>query len=179
MRYRSIDFVHIGVKILYDHGGTIDQDVTKWLPTPTMNDNGQANVRKVWQNDVAFQMNASSTKVLWKVLLGFIIMEPYKRRCRVKGRRCPKTHRVLGQSGLSFRCHDATNRKKERGRKRDMQKSTNTINININKNEGMYVWKCMSMWHVNLNTSWAQPNPNLRAHKLFNIYSTYLKCMKI
>ena len=30
---------------------------------------------------------------------------------------------------FSFRYHDATNRKKERGRKKDKQKSTNTINI--------------------------------------------------
>ena len=29
MRYKSIDFVHIGVELLYDHGGTSDQDVIK------------------------------------------------------------------------------------------------------------------------------------------------------
>ena len=40
MRYWSIDSVHIGVKLLYDHGGTSDLDVTKWLPTPTVNDSG-------------------------------------------------------------------------------------------------------------------------------------------
>ena len=29
MTYKSIEFVHIGVKLLYDHGGTTDQDVTQ------------------------------------------------------------------------------------------------------------------------------------------------------
>ena len=29
MRYRIIDLVHIGVKLLNDHEGTNDQDVTK------------------------------------------------------------------------------------------------------------------------------------------------------
>ena len=38
MRYCSIDSVHIEVKLLYDHGGTSDEDVTKWLLTPTVND---------------------------------------------------------------------------------------------------------------------------------------------
>ena len=28
MRYRSVDSVHIGVKLLYDHRGTSDRDVT-------------------------------------------------------------------------------------------------------------------------------------------------------
>ena len=32
--------MHIGVKLLYDHGGTTDRDVTKGLPTPIINDSG-------------------------------------------------------------------------------------------------------------------------------------------
>jgi len=38
MRYKSINSVHIGVKLLYDHRGTSERDVTKRLPIPTMND---------------------------------------------------------------------------------------------------------------------------------------------
>ena len=59
---------------------------------------------------------------------------------------------------------------KEIGRERNKQKSTNNININIKINKGTYAWKCMNMWHANLKTSWAQPNPNLPAH----INSTYI-----
>ena len=39
-RYGVIKSVHIGVKLLYDHGGTIDQDITKGFPTLTVNDSG-------------------------------------------------------------------------------------------------------------------------------------------
>ena len=75
-------------------------------------------------------MNALSRKVLQKVLTGLLITEPNVRRSGVRGRsRCPRTKRVLGRYRFSFRCHDATNLKKERGRKKDKQKSTNTINI--------------------------------------------------
>ena len=40
MKYGIIKSVHIGVKLLYDHGGIAVQDVTKGLPTPTVDDNG-------------------------------------------------------------------------------------------------------------------------------------------
>ena len=40
MRYWSIEFVHVGVKLLYDHGGTSHWDATQWLPTPIIDDNG-------------------------------------------------------------------------------------------------------------------------------------------
>ena len=37
---RVIKSMHIGVKLLYNHGGTADRDVTKGLLTPTVNDSG-------------------------------------------------------------------------------------------------------------------------------------------
>ena len=40
MRYRVIKSMHIGLKLLYDHGGTTDRGVTKGLPAPTVNDSG-------------------------------------------------------------------------------------------------------------------------------------------
>ena len=38
IRYGVIKSMHIGVKFLNDHRGTTDRDVTKGLPTPTVND---------------------------------------------------------------------------------------------------------------------------------------------
>ena len=40
MRYGVIKSMHIEVKLLYDHEGTANRDVTKGLPTPTVNDSG-------------------------------------------------------------------------------------------------------------------------------------------
>ena len=67
MRYWSIESEHIGVKLLYDHGGISDQDATQWLPTLTVDDNGKDSIRKVRQNNLAFRMNTSLWEVLWKV----------------------------------------------------------------------------------------------------------------
>ena len=39
-RYWRIKFMHVGVKLLDQHGSTSDQEVTQWLPTSTMNDSG-------------------------------------------------------------------------------------------------------------------------------------------
>ena len=47
MRYKVIKSVHIGVELLYDHGGTSDRNATKWLPTPTMDDSGKVSIEKV------------------------------------------------------------------------------------------------------------------------------------
>ena len=68
---------------------------------------------------MAFQMNALSRKVLKEVLTSLLITEPNVRWSRVKGRRCPRTKRVLGRSGFAFGCHEATNtRKRDKGRER-------------------------------------------------------------
>ena len=77
---------------------------------------------------MAFGMNASSRKVLQEVLTSLLIMELNVRWSGIRGRRCPKTKRVLRQSGFAIGCHKATNaRKRDRGRERDNQKSTNKI----------------------------------------------------
>ena len=39
-RYWRIKSMHVGVKLLDQHGLTGDRDVTQWLPTPTVNDCG-------------------------------------------------------------------------------------------------------------------------------------------
>ena len=54
MRYKVIKSVHIGVKLLYDHGGTSDQNATKGLPTLTIDDSGKVSIRKIQQDDLMF-----------------------------------------------------------------------------------------------------------------------------
>ena len=83
MWYRVIKSEHIRVELLYDHEGTSDRDITKRLPTPTVDDSGKVSIGKGKKNDLAFQMNATSRKVLRKVLMGFTIMEP-NRRSRIR-----------------------------------------------------------------------------------------------
>ena len=63
-RYWKIETMHVGVKLLDQHGQTSDRDVTQWLPSPTVNDSGKVSVDEVRQNDSAFRMNTSSRKVL-------------------------------------------------------------------------------------------------------------------
>ena len=53
--------------------------------------------------------------------------------------RCPKTKRVPGQNGFTFKCHDATNvRKRERERERQSKKHQ-TILISKDKNSKVRV----------------------------------------
>ena len=109
-----------------------------------------------------------------------IITESYVRRSGVRKwrGRCPKTKRVLGWSGFSFRCHRATNRKK--GREEQTCRIVPTqINIKIKINEGTYAWKLHE--HVtcklkNIMGS-AQSKPTSTHH--CNKVNTHLKFMNI
>ena len=74
-------------------------------------------------------MNASSREVLKEVHFDLLITEPNRRGSKVRKSGCLRTKKVPGRNRFLFRCHDVTNRKKERGRKKDKQKSTNIINI--------------------------------------------------
>ena len=104
-RYWTINPMHVGVKHLDKHERTSDQDVTQWLPSPTVNDSGKVSVSKVLQNDLVFGMNAMSRKVLRECLVGIIITEPKMRRSRIRRWRCLGTKRVPRQSRLTFWCH--------------------------------------------------------------------------
>ena len=108
-RYWIIKSMHVGVELLNQHGWIGDRDITQWLPTPTVKDNGSVSVREVWQNDLAFRMNASSREVLKEVCFGLLITEPNRRWSRVRRSGCPGAKRVSGRSRLTFRCRDATN----------------------------------------------------------------------
>ena len=104
-RYWRIKSMHVGEKLLDQHGRTSNRDAAQWLPTSTVNDIGKVSVCKVHQNDSAFRMNTSSRKVLREVLSGIFIIEPDIRRRRIRRRQCPRTNRVLRRSGLMFWCH--------------------------------------------------------------------------
>ena len=95
-RYWKIKSMHVGVKLLDQHGQTSDRDVTPWLPSPIVNDSGKVSVSEVRQIDSGFQMNTSSRKVLREVLSGILITKPNMRRSRIRRRRCPRMQRGFG-----------------------------------------------------------------------------------
>ena len=106
-------------------------------------------------------MNCLSRKVFRKVLSSIIIMESHMRRSRIRKRECFKTKRVSGWSRFSFRCHRATNRKKERERERHTKKHQSQ---SIYKNIENIRYICMKMHeHVVCNSKnimgSAQSNP--------------------
>ena len=108
-RYRTINPMHVGVKLLDKHGRAGDRDVIQWFLSLTMNDRGKVGVGKVQQNDLAFQMNAMSREVLRKCLKGIIITELDMRRWGIRRWRSTGTKRVPGWSGFTFRCQAASN----------------------------------------------------------------------
>ena len=131
MSYWKIKSMHVGVKLLDQHGWTCDRDITQWLPTPTVNDIGLVSVNEVRQDDLAFRMNVSSRKVLLESLSGILIMKPNMWWSRIGGSGCPRTKRVLGRSRLAFRCHRhrLTQIEREGERERDNQKSPKIVQI--------------------------------------------------
>ena len=104
-RYWTINPVHVGVKLLNEHERTSDRVVTQWLPFSTVNDSGKVSVSEVHQYDLAFQMNTSSRKVLRECLVGIIVMEPKRKRGRIRRWRGTGMKRVPGQSGFTLKCH--------------------------------------------------------------------------
>ena len=118
--------MHVGVKLLDKHERTGNRDVTQWLLSPTVNDRG-----KVQQNDLAFRMNATSRKVLWKCLKGIIITELNMRKCRIRRRRSIGMKKVSGLSGSTLRCHrhDWCKQKERERKKRQSEKFQAISNI--------------------------------------------------
>ena len=104
-RYWMINPMRVGVKFLDKHKRTNDRDITQWLSFPTVNDNGKVSVGEVRQNDLAFQMNTSSRKVLQECLMSIIITESKKERSRIRRWRSNERKRVPNWSGFTFRCH--------------------------------------------------------------------------
>ena len=84
MRYKTVNPVHVGVKLLNQHERTSDRLVTKRLPFLTVNDSGKVGVSKMTQNDSALRMNASLGKVLRKCLVSIIITESKRERCMIR-----------------------------------------------------------------------------------------------
>ena len=89
-----------------------------------MNDSGYVSVEEVQQNELAFRTNASSREVLKEIRFGLLIMEPDRKRCRIKKSGCPGTKRVLGWSRFVFGCNRSKlTQTEEREGERDNQKS--------------------------------------------------------
>ena len=167
-RYWTINPVYVEVELLDKHERTCDRDVTQWLRSPTMNDKGKVGVGKVQQKDLVFRMNASFREVLRKCLKGIIIMEPNVRRWRIRRWRSTETKAFRARVDLRFGAINTTNVNRIRGRKREEQseKSQAILIISIIL-KIRYVcmgnaWTCDMQ---NKKASWAQPNPNLSAHK--------------
>ena len=133
-RYRGIDNVYIGVKLLYKHDGTPQGYLTKRFPAPSSNDRRERSVGKVRQNNMAFRMNATFLKVLKEVLLGLPIMEPNVKRGngRIRRRR-PRTKKVSSWSGFALRCHTHSIQERERERG-----NTSQTELNKKKIKDMY-----------------------------------------
>ena len=121
--------MYIGVKLLYKHDGTPQGSLKKRFPAPSSNDSRERSVRKIQQNNLAFQMNATFLEVHQKVLSSLLITKPnMKRGNRIRGRRRPETKRILSQSGFThFGCHSAVYlREREREREHITTKKKKT-----------------------------------------------------
>ena len=98
-----------------------------------------------------------------------------RERSRIRKNGCPGTKRVPGRNRFAFGCHKSRlTQTEEREGERDKQKSLKQFKYTkIYWKERTYAWKCMNMWHAIKKASWAQPNPNLPAHKQ-RTYITYI-----
>ena len=136
LRYRGIDTVYVGVKLLYKHDGTPQGSLTKRFLVLSPNDRKEMNVGKIWQNNMALWMNATFLKVLKEVLFCLPIMEPNVKRGngRIRRRR-PRTKKVSSWSGFALRCHTHSIQERERERG-----NTSQTELNRKKIKDMYAW---------------------------------------
>ena len=98
-RYRGIDGVHIGVKLLYEHVGTPWGFLTKRSPSLRANSIEWRSVWEIRQNDLAFWMNRPVRKVLKEVIIYLFIIEP--NRIRGKGDE-KEPRRIRFSEGTNF-----------------------------------------------------------------------------
>ena len=117
LRYRGIDVMYFGVKLLYKQDETSQGSLKKRFLTLGPNDSGERSVGEVRQDNLAFQMNATFLKVLREVLPGLLIMESnVDGDWRIRRRRSRTLKRIPNRSGfVLFRCHSVVYpRKKEK-----------------------------------------------------------------
>ena len=93
-----------------------------------MNDNGKVDVGKVQQNDLAFQMNTSSRKVLQECLKGIIITEPDSKGEGSVDEKVPERRGFQAGVDLHFGAIDTTNVNRKREREKN-QKSPKQFQI--------------------------------------------------
>ena len=102
-RYWMINPVHVGVKLLDKHKSTSDRDVTQWLPSPTVNDNGKVSVGEVRRRSKWMPRREKFSKnVMWA---SSSLQKPKKERSRIRRRKGTRMKRVLSWSGFTLRCH--------------------------------------------------------------------------
>ena len=106
--------------------------------------------------------------VLRECLMGIIITKPKRGRGEEsEDEEAPKWRGFRAGVDLRLGAIDTTTVNKKRGRKRKtIRKVPSYFRYNkyIEKRVRMH-GKCMNMWHAKQIASWAQPNPNLSAHK--------------
>ena len=128
LRYRGIDIVYIGVKILYKHDETPHGSLKKRFPPPSPNDSREKSVGKIRQDNMALRMNATFLEVLREVLSGLLITKPnVEGSKRIRGRRWPRTlKRIPSRHGFThFGCH-STIYLRERECEREIKQNTIT-----------------------------------------------------
>ena len=88
LRYRGIDVVYIGVKVLYKHDGTPQGTLKKRFLALSPNDSMERSVSKILQDNLALRKNATFLKVLREALSSLLIMESnMEGRDGIRGRR--------------------------------------------------------------------------------------------
>ena len=165
--------MHVGVKLLYEHGGTPQGYLTKRFPSLSVIDIEKRSIGKVRQNHMALWMNAMFRKVLREILMGFLIMEPNVKRGngRIKRRWWPEKKRVSDRSRFAPGCYMQSIRERE---------TANTIitqNKKIEKKGYVcmkYAWTCDTLKENCIMGSTQSKPSNTR----FSTNKHTSKCMK-
>ena len=129
-RYRAIDDMHVGIKLLYEHIRTPRGFLTQRIPSPKAKRTEQRSFWKVRKNDPAFQMNRPVREVLKEDISCFLIMEPNR---IVEKRRRTMTNRVFRRNRF-FKCYDKET-KREREREREKKDTESQQKIRHKKEE--------------------------------------------
>ena len=137
-RYRTINPMHVGVKLLDKYERTGDWDITKWLPSPIVNDRGKVSVGKVrpeWMPRIEkFSENALKASSSWNRTWEGEGLEDEK---------APEQRGFRAGVDLRLGAIDTTNVNRKRGRERkDNQKSPKQHQIyQVYWKESTYAWE--------------------------------------
>ena len=89
-----------------------------------------------------------------------------ERGAESKDEEAPEWRRFRAGVDLRLGAIDTSNVNRKRGKEREtIRKVPSSFKYQEYWKEVRMHGKCMNMWHAKENASWAQPNPNLSAHK--------------